>query len=202
MDERPPEITQLLKQWRCGDAGAEARLFEVLMPDLHRIAASYFRGEREGHTLQPTALVNEGFLRLAAAKGVDWQDRGHFFVIAARIMRRCLIDHARARPEVQFLSLEGLPEGVLGQRGKLETALAIDGLLEEMGAEFPQRCSVVEMKFFLGMTDEEAADALGLSLHTLQREWYRARRWLFEKLNSDEVKPGQWNKAPNTTNAS
>ena len=197
MGERPPEITQLLKKWRAGDAAAEARLFELLMPDLHRIAASYFRGEREEHTLQPTALVNEGFLRLAAAKGVDWQDRGHFFVIAARIMRRCLIDHARARPGVRFLPLEGLPEGVMGQQGKLETAVAIDGLLEEMAAEFPKRCSVVEMKFFLGMTDEEAADALGISLHTLQREWYRARRWLFEKLNA-----GKWNTAPNTTNAS
>src|SRR4051795_8198206 len=140
------------------------------MPDLHRIAASYFRGERADHTWQPTALVNEGFMRLAAAKGIDWQDRGHFFVIAARIMRRCLIDHARARPGVDFLSLEGLGEGAGAKGSPLETAIAINTLLEEMAAEFPQRCSVVEMKFFLGMTDEEAADSLGLSHHTLPRE--------------------------------
>jgi RNA polymerase sigma-70 factor, ECF subfamily len=197
LENGPPDITRLLKRWRSGDGAAEAELFDLLMPDLHRIAAGYFRNERGEHTLQPTALVNEGFLRLAAAKGIDWQDRGHFFVIAARIMRRCLIDHARSRPGVDFLSLEGLPEGVLAQSSRLEVAIAIDTLLEEMAAEFPQRCSVVEMKFFLGMTDEEAADALGLSLHTLQREWYRARRWLFEKLN---VSP--WNTAPNTTSAS
>ena len=166
------------------------------MPDLHRIAASYFRGERAGHTLQPTALVNEGFLRLAAAKGIDWQDRGHFFVIAARIMRRCLIDHARSRPGVDFCSIEVLPEGILGRRSNLEVAIAIDALLEEMAAEFPQRCSVVEMKFFLGMTDEEAADSLGLTLHTLQREWYRARRWLFDRLSVS-----QWKITPNKTSA-
>jgi RNA polymerase sigma factor (TIGR02999 family) len=192
----PPEITQLLRRWRSGDGAAEARLFDLLMPDLHRIAACCFRSERPGHTLQPTALVNEGFLRLAAAKGIEWQDRGHFFVIAARIMRRCLIDHARSRPAAEFLSLEGLAEGVLAQRNPLELAIAIDSLLEEMAAEHPQRCSVVEMKFFLGMTDAEAADLLGLSLHTLQREWFRARRWLFEKLSA-----GQWNTAPNTTSA-
>lgn len=197
MENDPPEITQLLKRWRSGDEAAEARLFELLMPDLHRIAASYFRRERAGHTWQPTALVNEGFLRLASAKGIDWQDRGHFFVIAARIMRRCLIDHARSRPGADFLSLEGISEGALAQRSPLEVAVAVDTLLEELAAEHPQRCSVVEMKFFLGMTDEEAADSLGLSLHTLQREWYRARRWLFEKLSA-----GKWNTAPNTTSAS
>jgi RNA polymerase sigma-70 factor (ECF subfamily) len=184
----------MLHQWHTGDRDAESRLFELLMPELHRIAAGYFRRERPGHTLQPTALVNEGFLRLAAARHVDWQDRGHFFVVAARIMRRCLIDHARSCTPGDFLSIEGLPPAILATRSGLEVAIAVDTRLEELAAESPQRCSVVEMKFFLGMTDDEAADALGISLHTFQREWYRARRWLFERLSV-----GQWKTAQTKT---
>jgi RNA polymerase sigma-70 factor (ECF subfamily) len=196
LEDQAHDITRLLRQWHTGDRDAESRLFELLMPDLHRIAASYFRRERAGHTLQPTALVNEGFLRLASAKHVDWQDRGHFFVIAARIMRRCLIDHARSRPAGDFLSIEGLPPAILATHTGLEVAIAVDTLLQELAAESRQRCSVVEMKFFLGMTDDEAADALGLSLHTFQREWYRARKWLFERLSV-----GQWKTAPTKTSA-
>jgi RNA polymerase sigma factor (TIGR02999 family) len=177
------QITVLLQQWRTGDKDAESRLFELLMPDLRKIAARCFRGERPGHTLQPTALVNEAFFRLARAKNIDWQDRGHFFAVATRIMRRYLIDHARPRPVAEFLPMDGLPERVLGQRTPLELAIAIDTQLDELEKESPQRRVVVELKFFLGLTDEESADALGLKLHTLQREWHRARRWLFERLS-------------------
>jgi DNA-directed RNA polymerase specialized sigma24 family protein len=99
-------------------------------------------------------------------------------------MRRHLIDHARARPTVIFMPLEGVPEHVLGQSSPLELTIGIDNLLDELEKESQQRRAVVELKFFLGMTDDEAADALGLTVHTLQREWYRARRWLFEKLSS------------------
>jgi RNA polymerase sigma factor (TIGR02999 family) len=154
------------------------------------------RNERSGHTLQPTALVNEAFMRLAAAKDIDWHDRGHFLALAARVMRRHLIDHARARPDVHFLALEGLPEYVLSNHTKLELVVAVDELLEELGKESPQRRSVVELKFFLGLTDTEAADALNLSLHTFQREWYRARRWLFERLSTK-----RWNAGPNAMRA-
>jgi RNA polymerase sigma-70 factor (ECF subfamily) len=184
MAEADAEITRLLHRWKSGDQEAEARLFELVLPQLRVLAARYLRRERSGHTLQPTALVNEAFLRLAAAKSVDWRDRGHFLALAARVMRRYLIDHARARPDVHFLALEGIPEYVLSNRTKLELVVAVDELLNEMAKEFPQRRSVVELKFFLGLTDEEAADALSLSLHTFQREWYRARRWLFERLST------------------
>jgi len=177
------EITELLQQWRAGDRDAESRLFELLMPDLHKIAANCFRRERPGHTLQTTALVNEAFFRLAKARNIDWQDRGHFFAIAARIMRRLLIDYARSQPNVEFMPMEGIPERILGRYTQLELAIAVDALLDQLETESPQRRSVVEMKFFLGLTDEEAADALNLTLHTLQREWARARRWLFERLN-------------------
>jgi RNA polymerase sigma factor (TIGR02999 family) len=179
------EITQLLQQWRTGDRQVEGELFELLMPDLHHIAEHCFRGERPGNSLQPTALVNEAFLRLAKSKNIDWQDRGHFFAISARVMRRYLIDHARARPSIVFLPMEGLPERVLGTQTPIDLAIAVDALLDELEKESPQRREIVELKFFLGLTDPEAADALNLTLHTLQREWYRARRWLFERLTAE-----------------
>jgi hypothetical protein len=100
MASGPGEITQLLQQWRAGDPHAESALFELLMPDLRKIAGCCFRGERPGHTLQPTALVNEAFVRLVHARNIDWRDRGHFFALAARIMRRYLIEHARGQPSV------------------------------------------------------------------------------------------------------
>lgn len=185
MAANPGEITQLLQRWRTGDPEVESRLFELLLPDLRRIAGRCFRGERPGHTLQPTALVNEAFLRLAAAKNIDWRDRGHFFALAARIMRRYLIDHARSRPSVQFLPMEGLPERILGRHTRLELAIAVDALLDELEIQSHQRRAVVELKFFLGLTNAEAADALNLTLHTFQREWYRARRWLYQRLTAD-----------------
>lgn len=191
------EITQLLRRWRSGDQDAENQLFESVLPELRAIAARYLRRERSGHTLQPTALVNEAFLRLAAAKNIDWHDRGHFLALAARVMRRHLIDHARARPDVHFLALEGLPEYVLSNHTKLELVVAIDELLNELARESQQRRLVVELKFFLGLTDQEAADALNLSLHTLQREWYRSRRWLFERLSAKTT----WNAVPNAMSA-
>ena len=185
MPSGPSEITQLLQQWRAGDSKAESTLFELLMPDLRQIAGYCFRGERPGHTLQPTALVNEAFVRLVRAKNIDWRDRGHFFALAARIMRRYLIDHARARPSVQFLPMDGFPDRVLGRRTPLELAVTVDALLNELERESPRRRAVVELKFFLGMTDAEAADALNLKLHTLQREWHRARLWLYQRLGGD-----------------
>ena len=181
----PVEITQMLRQWRAGDRRAEDALFELLLPDLRKIAGRCFRGERPGHTLQPTALVNEAFLRLAKIKNIEWQDRGHFLAVSARIMRRYLLDHARARPSISFLPLEGLPERVLGNHTSLELAITVDALLDELEAESHQKRAVVELKFFLGLTDAEAAEALNLSLHALQREWYRSRRWLFERLSTE-----------------
>ena len=196
MARAAPEITQLLHRWSTGDHDAEGRLFELVLPELRVLAARYLRRERSGHTLQPTALVNEAFLRLAAAKDIDWHDRGHFLALAARVMRRHLIDHARSRPDVHFLALDGLPEYVLSNHTKLELVVAVDELLDELGKEYPQRRSVVELKFFLGLTDVEAAEALNLNLHTFQREWYRARRWLFERLSTKK-----WNAVPNAISA-
>jgi RNA polymerase sigma factor (TIGR02999 family) len=196
MATSPREITVLLQRWRTGDSQAESRLFKLLMPELRKIAVRCFRGERPGHTLQPTALINEAFLRLAHAKNIDWRDRGHFLALSATIMRRYLIDHARSRPRVAFLPMEGVPEHILGNHTKLELAVAIDALLDELDKQSRQQRTVVELKFFLGLTDEESADALNLTLHTFQREWYRARKWLFEKLSTEP-----WKSVPKATNA-
>ena len=185
MGPNPGEITQLLQQWRTGDRQVEDRLFDLLMPDLHQIAERCFRRERPGNSLQPTALVNEAFLRLAKSKDLDWQDRGHFLAISARVMRRYLIDHARVRPDILFLPMEGLPERFLGTRTPSELVIAVDELLDDLERESPSRRALVELKFFLGSTDQETADALGVTLHTMQREWYRARRWLFEQLTGE-----------------
>jgi RNA polymerase sigma factor (TIGR02999 family) len=184
MTPGPGEITKLLRQLGAGDRQAEGQLFELLLPDLRKIAGRCFRGERPGHTLQPTAVVNEAFFRLAKVKNIEWQDRGHFLAISARVMRRYLIDYARARPSVRILPMEGLPERVLATHTPLELAIAMDALLEELEAESHQRRAVVELKFVLGLTDTEAAEELHLTLHTFQREWYRARRWLFERLSA------------------
>jgi RNA polymerase sigma-70 factor (ECF subfamily) len=180
------DVTRLLHEWQGGNKDAESTLFHMLMPDLHRIAAFCFRRERAGHTLQPTALVNEAFLRLAAAKNIEWKDRGHFLALAARVMRRYLVDHARSHPNVNVRPIDGLPEAALGNLPRLDLAVALDSLLEELEVESPQQRAVVELKFFLGFTDVEAAEILHIALHTLQREWYRARKWLFERLTGTQ----------------
>jgi RNA polymerase sigma-70 factor, ECF subfamily len=155
MESDRGEVTQLLRRWRAGDAEVEARLFELLIPDLHKIAERCFRREAAGNTLQPTALVNEAFIRLAKSKAIDWQDRGHFLAISARVMRRFLIERARVRPDIIFLPMDGVSEGVLGVRTPSELVIAVDELLNELEKVSPIQCSVVEVKFFLGLTDHE-----------------------------------------------
>ncbi|MBV9266640.1 MAG: sigma-70 family RNA polymerase sigma factor [Acidobacteriaceae bacterium] len=183
MASNPGEITLLLRDWQNGDSRAECRLFELLMPDLRRIADRCFAKERAGHTLQPTALINEAFLKLSAARKVDWRDRGHFLAFAARVMRRYLIDYWRSKPPCGREALDGLPElAVRNYSEPLEAILALDTALEQMDSQSKQWRAVVELKFYLGLSDEEAAEALDLPLRSLQREWYRARIWLYERL--------------------
>jgi RNA polymerase sigma factor (TIGR02999 family) len=179
------EVTRLLKQWRQGSRTAEARLFALVLPDLRRLARRYMRRERQGHTLAPTALLNETYLRLTGAKHQDWQDRRHFFAVAARAMRRYLIDYARGRPKAQFVSMTGSDWLPAAETPRMETALAVDRLLTELEHEHPDRCAVVEFKFFLGFTDQETADALGIPLRTVQRRWQEGREWLYERLRSE-----------------
>jgi RNA polymerase sigma factor (TIGR02999 family) len=188
----PPthEITILLAQARAGDKAAENRLYEIVMPQLRRFAQHLLNGERPNHTLQGTELVNRMYVRLAGAE-LSLRDRAHFFAIAARAMRRELIDYARSRPHVEILPLEGLPEQVLARRDQRELVLVIDELLDRLHDSMPVECSIVELKFFFGMTDEETAEALGLPLRSMQARWQDARIWLFERAEAQQWKPTQ-----------
>ena len=178
----PGEITILLDQWRRGSREAENCLFALVMPDLRRLAHHFMKGERKGHSLQATELVNQIYFRLVAARDRDWRSRQHFFAIAARAMRRYLIDHARGRPDADFVALDVIEDLLPAGSAKVDLALTIDGLLDKLGETKPEWCQVVEMKFFLGLTDEEVAEALHLKLRTMQRMWRDARQWLFEQM--------------------
>jgi len=176
------DITHLLHQWRAGSREAENQLFTLVFPNLRRLAHYLMLRERKDHSLQATELVDELYFRLIAAKERDWQNRKHFFAIAARAMRRYLIDHARGRPAAEFVGLEGLEDFLPADRGKIDLAIAVDRLLDELSETKPEWSMLVEMKFFLGLTDEEAAEAMGVKLRTMQRTWSDARRWLYTRM--------------------
>jgi RNA polymerase sigma factor (TIGR02999 family) len=180
------DITTLLHEWREGSSEAENELFSLVMPDLCRIAHYLMQGERKGHTLQPTELVDQIYFRLVNAKDRDWQNRRHFFAIAARAMRRYLIDYARGH-RAQVDGLEGIENLIPADAHKLELAVTVDSLLDQLAATQPEWATLVEMKFFMGLTDEEAADALGIKLRTMQRMWLEARKWLFSQMESARV---------------
>jgi len=188
VSEKTEEVTELLHRWRQGDRAAENELFELVLPNLRRLAHYFMKRERPGHPLQPTELVDQIYFKLVAAKDRDWRNRAHFFAIAARAMRRYLIDLARDSPRVEFVPLEDMKSAMHAEGAKLDLAISIDRLLDEMAGTRPNWCMVVEMKYFLGLTDEEAADALGIPQRTMQRVWRNARHWLFERTNPSSPK--------------
>lgn len=178
------DITRLLHEWREGIPGAENQLFDLVVPDLRRLAHYLMQRERKGHSLQPTELVDQIYFRLVAAKNQDWQNRRHFFAIAARAMRRYLIDHARGRPDAEFVAINGIENLLPAESPKVDLAITVDRLLDELAHTKPEWCDLVEVKYFLGLTDEEAAEVLGMKLRSMQRMWRDARRWLFEQTES------------------
>lgn len=185
------DVTVLLHAWGNGDRTVEERLFELVLPDLRKLAGGLMRRERPDHSLQPTELLNEVYCRLVVARRRDWENRRHFFAFAGRAMRHMLIDHARARPRGPRLPLEDVALKLADRDPKLEQAIAIDVLLREIETTNPDWCSIVELKFFLGLTDQEAADALGVPLRTLQRKFGDARRWLYERLEAGSCPPNR-----------
>ena len=189
MPEEMGDITRLLHQWRRWSPQAENELFELVMPDLRRLAHYLMKGERPDHTLQATELVDQIYIRLVSAKDRDWQNRRHFFAIAARAMRRYLIDHARGRPDAEFVAIEGMGDFRRPDSGKVDLAITVDKLLNELADTKPDWCGLVEVKYFLGLSDEEAAEVLGLKLRTMQRMWLDARQWLFEQMQSGYGQP-------------
>jgi RNA polymerase sigma factor (TIGR02999 family) len=184
MAEQMGDITLLLHRWREGSRVAENELFALVLPDLRRLAHYLMQRERKSHTLQPTELVDQIYFRLVAAKDRDWQNRQHFFAISARAMRRHLIDHARGRRDAELIPLEGIENLLPSDSAKLELAITVDRLLDQLAETRPELCTLVEMKYFLGLGDEEAAEMLGLKLRTMQRMWHDARQWLFEHMES------------------
>ncbi|HSD47147.1 MAG TPA: sigma-70 family RNA polymerase sigma factor [Pyrinomonadaceae bacterium] len=177
----PENITQLLNQWSDGDERALDRLTPLVYEELRQQAARYLRRERPGHTMQTTALINEAYLRLIDAKEVRWQGRAHFFAIAATLMRRILVDHARQRNAAKR---GGSPVHVTLDRiaasAKQSTTdvLAIDQALTKLAAIDRQQAQIVELRFFSGLNVEETAAALGISPRTVKRDWSVARAWL------------------------
>jgi RNA polymerase sigma factor (TIGR02999 family) len=187
MEPTNGDITQLLQKWCAGDRRAESELFRLVMPHLRQMARHYLSREKPDQLLQASMLVNEVYLKLIGAREQDWQNRRHFFALAARAMRRYLIDVARGRPKGEFIPFDEGAEILPLASNRLELGLAVDGLLEELEKVNPELCSIVELKFFLGLTDEEGAEALGIPLRTFQRRFSDARRWLFERLHDDHA---------------
>lgn len=188
MASEPQDITELLAQARGGDRDAENRLYEIVMPQLRRLAHHMLGGERAAHTLQGTELVNRVYVRLANAQ-LSTRDRAHFFAIAARAMRRELIDYARSRPKAGLVPIDEVGEGAFALTAHPETALTINELLDELRESAPEDCSIVELKYFLGMTDEETAEVLGMPLRTMQNRWQQTRIWLFEHAEAQQWQP-------------
>jgi RNA polymerase sigma-70 factor (ECF subfamily) len=181
-EPRPPgEITALLRAWRGGDADAVERLVALAYDTLHRLAELHLRRERPDHTLSPTALVHEAWLRLVDQTRADLRDRAHFFAVASRAMRRVLVDHARRGLALKRSPVAAAPTLDLAGASADEwavTMIALDDALGRLVAVEPRLAQIVELRFFGGLTEEESAEALGISARTVHRDWLRARAWL------------------------
>jgi RNA polymerase sigma factor (TIGR02999 family) len=180
-------VTGLLLAWRGGDEAALEQLVPLVHQELHRIARGCMRGERAGHSLQATALVNEAYLRLIGAQQVDWQNRVHFLAVSARLMRRILVDFARAKNYqkrgggAQAVTLDEAL--VVAEPGR--DLVAIDEALDALAKMDERKAKVVEMRFFGGLTVEETAVALGVSPDTVMRDWRLAKAWLMRELKGE-----------------
>jgi RNA polymerase sigma factor (TIGR02999 family) len=183
---RPPEITGLLVAWGRGEESALAQLTPLVHRELRRLARSYLRRERDGHTLQTDALVNEAYLHLIDLSRVAWRDRTHFFALAARLMRRILVDYARARQYqkrgggAQRVPLDDLPDVSVARGADFA---ALDDALNALAAVDPRKAQVVELRFFGGLTAGEIAATIDVSEQTVLRDWRMAKMWLLRELS-------------------
>lgn len=181
-----PNITKLLLEWRGGDQKALDRLMPLVYQELRRMADYYMRNERRGHTLQPSALVHEAYLKLVDHEKIDWQNRSHFFGVAAQAMRRILVDHARTRNYqkrgggAQRVSLDEAASLAADRAGEL---VALDAALLELEKLDPRKSHIVEVRYFGGFSIEETAEMLGVSTATVSRDWETAKAWLLRELS-------------------
>ena len=190
-DSRPPEeVTELLRAWSRGDQAAFDQLASIVYAELRRLARHYMARERPDHTLQPTALVHEAYLRLANFRDLHWKNRVHFFAISAQVMRRVLVDFARSRERrkrggtSQRVSLEECGNLGVGHDASL---LALDDALNALALEDARKCRVVEMKFFGGLSTDEIAQSLSVSPDTVLRDWKLAKLWLLREMSAKET---------------
>lgn len=182
------ELTALLDDWKHGDQSALQKLTPLIYGELRRIAHRYARRERNGHTLQTTALINEAYLRLAGSEPPDWQDRQHFFAVTAQVMRHILIDHARRRRS--FKHGGGIEQISLGEAAvmadrRAQELISLDEALKELTVLDSRKSRVVELRYFGGLSLEETAAALGVSVMTVRRDWRAAKAWLYQAVNSE-----------------
>jgi RNA polymerase sigma factor (TIGR02999 family) len=191
---READVTRLLQDWSNGDSQALPRLLEIVYPELHQIAARYVSRERHGHTLQPTALVNETYLRLAQhAPGKVWTDRTHFFAVSARIVRAVLVDHARARHAVkrgagaERVELEG--HALATAPAPLVDLLDLDAALTALERLDAQQSRIVELRHFAGLSVEETAVVLNVSASTVKRDWVAAKTWIRRHMSGSVAGP-------------
>ena len=181
-------VTSLLCAWTAGDTAALDQLLPLVDAELRKLARIHMSRERKEHTLQPTALVNEVFVRLSDDAGIDWNDRAHFFGICARLMRRVLVDHARARNyQKRGGGAERVPldEQRLAAPATDTDVIALDAALDELARVDERKMRVIEMRYFGGLTVEQTADALGVSADTVKRDWRLAKLWLLKHLEGD-----------------
>jgi RNA polymerase sigma factor (TIGR02999 family) len=188
MPPQEVDVTQLLTEWTAGNVAARDRLIPLVYDELREIAGRWLRRERMGHTLQPTALVHEAYLRLVDQRRVRWRDRAHFFAVAATTMRRVLVDHARRRGAAKrgggALTIP-LDDSVLGT-AVAPDILDLDQALDALGALDPRQVRVVELRVFAGLTVEETAEVLQLSPSTIKNDWSLAKAWLYRELQPRE----------------
>lgn len=186
-----PEVTSLLRAWSGGDASALERIVVLLHPELRKIARRCLSGERPGHTLQATALVNEAYLRLVDIHSVEWRDRAHFFAVGARIMRHILVDHARAKGYAKrgggAVRVE-FNEALVVSAEADPALVRMDEALNQLAAFDARKARIVELRYFGGLNANEIATVLGVSVHTVNRDWSLAKSWLArEMLNSEPL---------------
>ncbi len=181
-------VTQLLGDWSGGDERALEKLIPLVQPELHRLAHYYMSRERAGHTLQTTALLNEAYLQLTDKTQPSWQNRTHFMAVAAQLMRRIMVDHARARHSLKRGAgaiRVTLDEAALVTEERAEELLALDEALEKLAEFDRRRCEIVEMRYFGGLTVEEIADVLKVHPNTVMRDWRAAKAWLYAELTTE-----------------
>jgi RNA polymerase sigma factor (TIGR02999 family) len=185
----PGEITRLLTDWSSGEQAALDRLFPLVYGELHRMASSYMRHERAGHLLQTTALVHEAYLRMVGQEDVSYQTRAHFFAVAAQVMRHILVDYARGRSRAKRgdgVSPLALSEVAVFSDDRAEELIAVNSALEKLAAIDARKVKVFEMRYFGGMSVEEAAEALRVSPVTVARDWRMAKAWLRREIAPEQ----------------